>query len=379
MPAALASVVTRRPYWFTVEPRTRPDLDSLPAYVPGRSAPNLIKLASNETTFGPLPSVVEAIAEAAASVNRYPDIGAVELTAALAAKLGVTADKVAVGCGSVSLCQQIVQATCADGDEALFAWRSFEAYPIVAQVAGATPVPVPLDANATHDLNAMAAAITDRTRVVFVCNPNNPTGTVVGEAAIERFISAVPKHVVVVLDEAYLEYMRPGDGRTDDAHAQDSEVPDAMAIAARHSNVVILRTFSKAYGLAGLRVGYAVGAPSVVAALRKVFIPFSVSSVAQAAALACLQAQDELLERTDAVVAERERMRAALTAAGYSVAPSGANFLWLPLGDSAQAYAASSAEAGVLIRPYGDDGVRVTVGTPQENDAFLDFATATSP
>ena len=359
-----------------VEPRTRPDLDSLPAYVPGRSAPNLIKLASNETTLGPLPSVAEAIAEAAAVANRYPDIGAAELTEALAAKLGVSPDEVAVGCGSVALCQQIVQATCVGDDEALFAWRSFEAYPIVAQVAGATPVPVPLDANATHDLDVMAAAVTERTRVVFVCNPNNPTGTVVGEAALERFIAAVPKDVVVVLDEAYIEYMRAGDGRTDQpaADSPDSQVPNGLAIARRHGNVVVLRTFSKAYGLAGLRVGYAVGAPKVVAALGKVFIPFSVSSVAQAAAIASLRAQDELLERTNAVVAERERMRAALTAAGYEVTPSGANFLWLPLGDRAQAFAAASAEAGVLVRPYGDDGVRVTAGAPHENDAFLAFA-----
>ncbi|WP_024795895.1 histidinol-phosphate transaminase [Tomitella biformata] len=355
-----------------MEPRTRPDLESLPAYVPGRSAPNLIKLASNETTFGPLPTVAKAIADAAANANRYPDIGAVALTEALATKLGVRPDEVAVGCGSVALCQQIVQATCVGSDEALFAWRSFEAYPIVAQVAGATPVPVPLDANATHDLDAMAAAVTERTRIVFICNPNNPTGTVVGEAAIERFIAAVPKHVVVVLDEAYIEYMRAGDGRTD--NDPNGQVPDSLAIAKRHSNVVILRTFSKAYGLAGLRVGYAVGAPTVIAALRKVFIPFSVSSVAQAAAIASLEAQDELLARTDAVVAERARMRAALTAAGYDVAPSGANFLWLPLGAGSQDFAARSAEAGVLVRPYGDDGVRVTVGAPHENDAFLAFA-----
>ncbi len=359
-----------------MEPRTRPDLDSLPAYVPGRSAPNLIKLASNETTFGPLPSVAKAIAESAASANRYPDIVAVALTEALAANLGVEPEEVAVGCGSVALCQQIVQATCVGGDEAIFAWRSFEAYPIVVQVAGATPVPVPLDADDTHDLDAMAAAVTDRTRVAFVCNPNNPTGTVVGEAAIERFIAAVPKHVVVVIDEAYIEYMRAGDGRTDSPAAEDAQVPDSSAIARRHSNVVVLRTFSKAYGLAGLRVGYAVGAPKVIAALRKVFIPFSVSSIAQAAAIACLQAQDELLERTDAVVAERERMRAALSQAGYDVTASGANFLWLPLGSDAQSYAARSAAAGVLIRPYGEDGVRVTVGTPHENDAFIAFATS---
>lgn len=363
-----------------VTPRTRPDLDALPAYVPGRTVPGAVKLASNETTVGPLPSVAEAIARAALDANRYPDSGATALTAQIADFTGSAPENVAVGCGSVSLCQQLVQATCAAGDEVVFAWRSFEAYPIVAQVAGATPVPVPLDRAQTHDVDALAAAVTDRTRVVFVCNPNNPTGTVVGERAIEDFLAKIPPHVVVALDEAYIEYTRPGHGRTDlgEGRQEDSAVPDGLAIARRHRNVVVLRTFSKAYGLAGVRVGYAVGDSSVIAALRKVFIPFSVSSLAQAAASACLNARDELLARTDSVVAERERMAAALVDAGYPVTPSGANFLWLPLDAHSAGYAESSAEAGVIIRPYGEDGVRVTVGDPHENDAFLAFATSPS-
>ncbi len=355
-------------------PHTRPDLDALPAYVPGRSVPGAVKLASNETTAGPLPSVAHAIAQAASAANRYPDSGAAELTARLADLAGVGPENVAVGCGSVSLCQQLVQATCDAGDQVVFPWRSFEAYPIITQVALAEPVPVPLDADAAHDLPAMAAAVTDRTRVVFVCNPNNPTGTFLGEEALEQFLATVPPHVVVALDEAYIEYARPGHGRTGTPSGSDAAVPDSLSLARRHPNVVVLRTFSKAYGLAGIRVGYAIGHPSVIAAMRKVFVPFSVSVVAQAAALACLDARAELLARTEAVVAERERMAAALTSAGYAVAPSAANFLWLPLGEESAAFAGRSADAKVIVRPYGDDGVRVTVGDPEENDAFLAFA-----
>lgn len=355
-------------------PRTRRDLDALPAYVPGRTVPGAVKLASNETTQGPLPSVAAAIARAAESAHRYPDSGATELTARLAEAAGVAPENVAVGCGSVSLCQQLVQATCEAGDEVLFAWRSFEAYPIVAQVALATPVRVPLDADGSHDLPAMAAAVTDRTRVIFVCNPNNPTGTFVGARALEEFLAQVPSHVIVALDEAYIEYARPGHGRTDAPGPGDDAVPDGVELARRHPNVVVLRTFSKAYGLAGVRVGYAIGDRRLIAALRKVYVPFSVSALAQAAALACLDARAELLARTGAVVAERERMAAALTAAGYAVTPSAANFLWLPLGPLSAEYADRSADAKVIIRPYGDDGVRITVGDPDENDRFLAFA-----
>lgn len=361
-----------------MEPHIRPDLADLPAYVPGRSDPGAVKLASNETVHGPLPAVTEAIAAAVQTVNRYPDSGARQLTAALAEDYGLAPEQVAVGCGSVSLCQQLVQAACTPGagHEVLFAWRSFEAYPIITQIAGAVPVTVPLGADHAHDLDAMAAAITERTRVVFVCNPNNPTGTVVGTAALERFLARVPKDVIVALDEAYIEYVRPGDGRTDAPEGDDLQIPDGLALAARHRNVVVLRTFSKAYGLAGMRVGYALGDPVVIAGLRKVFIPFSVSSPAQAAGLASLAAADELLARTDLVVAERTRMARALAEAGYTVAASGANFLWLPLAGDSPLFSDRCADAGVLVRPYGTDGVRVTVGDREENDAFLAFARA---
>jgi histidinol-phosphate aminotransferase len=208
----------------------------------------------------------------------------------------------------------------------------------------------------------MLAAVTDRTRLIFVCNPNNPTSTVVDPDKLARFIEAVPSDVLIVLDEAYVEYIR------------DDMLPDSFGLVRAHSNVVVLRTFSKAYGLAGLRVGYAVGDPDIITALGKVYVPFSATSISQAAAIASLNAADELLTRTDAVVAERARVTAALRNAGYTVPPSQANFVWLPLAERTPDFVNSAADAGVLVRPYGEDGVRVTVAAPHENDAFLAFA-----
>jgi len=352
-------------YCDGVTARIRPDLESIPAYTPGRSNPGAVKLASNETTLGPLPTVAKAIAGAAELANRYPDNQSSELRAAIAEFHGVEAANVAVGCGSVALCQELVQITCgAPTDEVMFAWRSFEAYPIVTQVGNARAVQVPLTPDLTHDFDAMVAAITEHTRLIFVCNPNNPTGTAFGRAELVRFLDAVPEHILVVLDEAYYEYMRLADR------------PDGVQIGRDRPNVVVLRTFSKAYGLAGLRVGYAVGDPEVITALLKVHIPFSVNRLAQAAAMASLEARHELLDRTDHTVAERDRMRTALLAAGYRIVPSETNFLWLPLGSRSAEFAEASAQAGVLVRPYAADGVRVTSGDPHENDQFLAFATA---
>lgn len=348
----------------------RSDLDALPAYVPGKSVPGAIKLASNEIVDGPLPSVAAALAEVLLSANRYPDNGAVALRAELAKLTGVTEDRLHAGCGSVALCQDLVQITCRPGDEVIFAWRSFEAYPIVTRVVGATPVQVPLTTDHAHDLDAMAAAITDRTRLIFVCNPNNPTGTTVSEEQLEAFLAAVPPHVVVALDEAYYEYHRPNE--------QTGERIDGAALITRHRNVIALRTFSKAYGLAGLRVGYAIADPELITALTKVHLPFSVSVPAQAAAITSLHANDELLARTDAVVAERTRVREALLAAGFEVPHTQANFVWLPLGADCSRFTADAAEAGLLVRGFDGAGVRVTVTTPDENDAFLGFATGWS-
>lgn len=344
--------------------RIRPDLDDLPAYVPGKTFPGAIKLASNEVTFGPLPSVRAAIADAAADVNRYPDNGMVELTAALAKHLGVTEAEVQVGCGSVSLCQNLIMITSGPGDEVLFGWRSFETYPLATRLVGATPVQVPLTGDLTYDLAAMADAITEHTRLIFVCNPNNPTGTVVDADDLRAFLQRVPDDIVVALDEAYYEYLRP----------TSSQRYEAMQLRVEFPNLVVLRTFSKAYGLAGLRVGYAVADPAVIVALGKAHVPFSVNSVAQAAAVACLRAGDELLTRTEDVVSERTRVTERLRAAGYRVPDSQANFVWIDLGEKTLDFAAASIEAGVVIRPFAGDGVRVTVTDIGENDVFLAFA-----
>jgi len=346
-----------------VSARLRPELAGLPVYVPGKTVPGAIKLASNETVFGPLPGVREAIERATYAVNRYPDNGCVELRAALAKHLGsdFAPEHVAVGCGSVSLCQQLVQITAAPGDEVIFGWRSFELYPPQVQVAGATAIQVPLT-NHTFDLDAMLAAVTDRTRLILVCNPNNPTSTVVAPDALTRFIDAVPPHILIAVDEAYVEYIRA------------PMLPDSLELVRAHSNVVVLRTFSKAYGLAGLRVGYAIGHPELITALNQVYVPFTVTAISQAAAIASLDAADELLARTDAVVAERARVSVALRAAGFTLPPSQANFVWLPLGPRTPDFVTQAANARIVVRPYGTDGVRVSVGAPEENDALLQFA-----
>jgi histidinol-phosphate aminotransferase len=338
-------------------------LAGLPVYVPGKTVPGAIKLASNETVFGPLPRVRAAIERATDVVNRYPDNGCVELKAALAKHLGsdFAPEHVAVGCGSVSLCQQLVQITASVGDEVIFGWRSFELYPPQVQVAGASAIQVPLT-DQTFDLDAMLVAVTERTRLIFVCNPNNPTSTVVAPDALARFIQAVPSHILIAVDEAYVEYIR------------DGMVPDSLGLVRAHSNVVVLRTFSKAYGLAGLRIGYAIGHPDLVAALDQVYVPFTVSSLAQAAAIASLDAADELLARTDALVDERDRVGAGLRDAGFVLPPSQTNFVWLPLGPRTLNFVKQAADARLVVRPYGTDGVRVSVGAPEENDALLRFA-----
>ncbi|WP_395727728.1 histidinol-phosphate transaminase [Nakamurella sp.] len=345
--------------------RIRSALDTLPAYAPGRSVPGAIKLASNELSFPTLPAVAQAIADAvvheSAGINRYPDNGAAALVTALARHSGAPESHLVAGCGSVALCQQLVQATAERGDEVLFGWRSFEAYPIVTQITGATAVRVPVTAGHELDLDAIAAAITPATRLIFICTPNNPTGTTIRRAGWESFLDRVPDDVLVTIDEAYTEF--------DDA----PDSPDGLDYATVRPNVVALRTLSKAYGLAGLRVGYAIADPAVVSAMRKVAIPFALNSLAQAAALAALGAKDELAPRWRQVVTERERVHAALTGLGYEVPTSRANFVWLPLRERSAEFAAHSEANQVIVRAFPDasGGVRVTIGAPQENDAFL--------
>ncbi|MGH3780831.1 MAG: histidinol-phosphate transaminase [Pseudonocardiaceae bacterium] len=339
--------------------RTRADLESLPGYVPGRSIPGAVKLASNEASTGPLPSVIAAIREAAGGVNRYPDNGAAALVDRLAGRLDVPPSHLAVGAGSVALCQQLVQATCGPTDEVLFAWRSFEAYPIITQVVGARQRTVPLRPDHTHDLAGMLDAITPATRLVFVCNPNNPTGTAVRRDELVAFLDAVPDGVLVALDEAYHEFVT------------DPAIPDGMELYQHRDNVAVLRTFSKAYGLAGLRVGYCAAPEPVAAALRKVSVPFILNSLAQTAALASLDVEDEMLERCRGVTAERDLVRAELLAMGYAVPRSQANFVWLPLGEQTAAFAEHCLEHKVVVRPFSGDGARITIGDASENGMLL--------
>lgn len=326
--------------------------------------PGAIKLASNEAAYPPLPSVLAKIADASRGINHYPDSTSSTLASAVASRHEVNPAQVAIGCGSVSLCAQLIQAAVDPCGQVLYAWRSFEAYPIFATLNSALSVKVPL-LNYTHDLDEMANRVTGETRLIFICNPNNPTGTAVRRQALQRFLQGVPDHVMVVLDEAYREFVI------------DETVPDGLTFLDGHPNLVVLRTFSKAYGLAGLRVGYAITSdPAVAAALRKTQIPFAVTTVAQAAALASLEpsAQGELMRRVNVVVGERTRVRDALRSIGYEVPESHSNFVWLPLGEAAVSWADACEKHGVIVRAFAGDGVRVTISTPADNDRLLDAA-----
>jgi histidinol-phosphate aminotransferase len=324
-------------------------------------------MSSNENPYPPLPGVLEAVGRAVSATNRYPDPGSADLVAALAAQLAVPAGHLALGTGSVGVLAHLVQVTCDAGDEVVFGWRSFEAYPIITRVAGAAAVPVPLRADLRHDLPAMAAAVTDRTRLILLCTPNNPTGPVITQAELDDFLAKVPSELLVVVDEAYLEFVR------------DPAAVDGLATYRARDNVAVLRTFSKAYGLAGLRVGYAVAPDPVAAALRKVSTPFGVSVAAQAGAVASLAAQPELLERVAAVVAERDRVVAALREQGHRVPQSEGNFVWLPLGPRTAEFAQACQEVNLAVRPFAGDGVRVTIAEPAANDRLLTVTSGFAP
>jgi histidinol-phosphate aminotransferase len=342
-------------------PRPREALEDISVYRPGRAAASdELKLSSNENPFPPLPGVMERAAAELARMNRYPDAGTVALREAIGEHLDVPAARICTGTGSAAVLFSLLQAYLEAGDEIVYAWRSFEAYPIAADLTGADSVRVPLTVDGRHDLDAMAAAITDRTSVVLVCTPNNPTGPVVTSAELDAFLAQVPPRVLVVIDEAYVEFVR------DPAGAQ------GLAAMADRDNVVVLRTFSKAYGLAGLRLGYAVAPEQVADAIRKATPPFAVSDLAQAAGIASLHAHDRLLERVDVIVAERTALRGALLDGGWAVPESQANFVWLPLGAESTAFA--EACAPVSVRPFVGDGVRVTIGDPGANARFLDAA-----
>jgi len=347
--------------------RVRPAVAAMASYRPGKSAAqaedehgitDAIKLASNENPYPPVPAVVEAVAAAAGDVNRYGDHRATDLRAAIAGWLDVDVDRVAAGCGSVGLLQQLLLAYVDPGDEVVYPWPSFEAYPIDVQLTGGVEVTVPL-VDHTFDLEAVAAAVTDRTKLVLLANPNNPTGTAVHVDQLRRLVEQVPGDVLVVVDEAYREFVTAdlGDPITD--------------LQPGHPNVVVLRTFSKAFGLAALRTGYAVADPEVVVELDKVLIAFAVNHLAQVASLAAIAARDEVQAVVDRITAERDRVVASLRADGWDLPDAHANFVYLPLGSRTDVVFPEMEKRGVVVRPFPGVGMRVTIGTPAQNDRFL--------
>ncbi|MCU0152103.1 histidinol-phosphate transaminase [Curtobacterium poinsettiae] len=340
----------------------RPEVAVLPAYKQGRQASDsAFKLSSNENPFPPLPGVVQAV-QAQTSFNRYPDATALALRAVLANRFGLTAEQVHVAPGSVAILHELARATSGPGDEIVYAWRSFEAYPGVVTVAGATSVQVPNRADGGHDLDAMAAAVTERTRMVLVCSPNNPTGPIVTAAEFDAFMAAVPQSVLIVLDEAYAEFV------TDEAAVH------GHPLLAAHPNLVVLRTFSKAYGLAGLRVGYALGPDYVLDAVRACAVPLSVTAQGQAAALASLEREAELLERVTEIAALRDRIVAELRAQGWDVPDAQGNFLWLPTGDRTATAAAAFEDAGIIVRAFPPEGIRISIGEHEAVGTLLETA-----
>jgi histidinol-phosphate aminotransferase len=349
----------------------RPFVADLPAYRAGRPAPErpdlvTYKLSSNENPFPPLPGVLEAVAQASASMNRYPDIANARMARALGARLGVDVDRLAFGTGSVGVLYHLLQAVCGPGDEVVHAWRSFEAYPIAVLLSGARWVGVPLDTSAEHDLDAMLAAVGPATRAVLLCSPNNPTGPALRHDEVVAFVEAVPDDVLVVVDEAYVEFV------TSPTAVRGLEVAEGRA------NVVVLRTFSKAYGLAGFRVGYCIAEPRLAAAVRSVALPFGVSLPAQAAVLASLDREPELLARVAELVVRRDALAGGLRDVGLPVPDAQGNFVWIPAGPRTAEVAETFGRDGLVVRPYASghpgDGVRITVGEPEANARVLEVA-----
>jgi histidinol-phosphate aminotransferase len=310
--------------------------------------------------------VLAATEAAVAGMNRYPDLANTAMTAAVSARLGVPPGSLAFGAGSVAVLYHLLAAVCEPGDEVVHAWRSFEAYPIAVQITGATAVRVPLGPGAVHDLEAMHAAVTRATRVVMLCTPNNPTGPAIAHDALEHFLDAVPEHVLVMVDEAYVEFV------------DDPLAVRGLEVMTGRPNVVVLRTFSKAYGLAGFRVGYCVAEPALAAAVRAVSLPFGISVAGQAAVLASLEAEPALQQRVAALVRARSLLRDGLRGLGHDVPDAQGNFVWLPAGPLTRAWGEAFAAGGVVVRPYAagepGDGVRVTVGEDAANARVLEIA-----
>jgi histidinol-phosphate aminotransferase len=347
----------------------KPHIRSLAPYQPGKPIEELerelgiegaIKLASNESPVGPSPLAVAAVRDALAGVHRYPDGASFALRRKLAARLGVEERQLVFGCGGDEILELLAKCLLGPGDECVFAWPSFAMYPIVVQGMGATAVRVPLDAQLAHDLDAMRGALTPRTKLVMVCNPNNPTGTSVGAQAFDAFVASLPADVVLAVDEAYVEYARRPD------------FPKSLAWLGRRPGTLVLRTFSKIYGLAGLRIGYGVADPELASYLERARHPFNVNRLAEAAAVAALDDHAHA-ERSRAVNAEgMAYLSRELPALGCQVWPSDANFLLARIGAGV---CERLLALGVIVRPLSAFGmpehVRISVGLPEENERLV--------
>ena len=349
-------------------PAPRPAVAALPAYRPGKGAAqaeaehgitHAIKLASNENPDAPLDSIVRAVADAAQGANRYADHRATAVRERIAAWLGVDAASVTVGAGSVGLLQQLFLTFVDPGDRVVYPWRSFEVYPVYTRLMAGTEVTTPLTAQHTFDVDALVAEADRGARMVVLATPNNPTGTALSVADLRRVVEAFDPSTVVVVDEAYREFLDPAFG------------DPVRELLPAHPNVVVTRTFSKAHGLAGIRVGYAVGHPEVIASIDKTLFPFAVNGLAQAAAIAAIDSIDDIAARVAAILGERRRVLAALTGAGWRLPDAQANFVYLPLGAATDAVYLDLERRGVVTRPFSGEGIRVTIGSVAENDRFL--------
>jgi histidinol-phosphate aminotransferase len=344
----------------------RPELAELTEFGSGLDAhvlaqslglPGVALLSTNEIPYGPCASVVESLRGAVLSVNRYPDIQAVRLRRALADRYEVDLQRVATGCGSAALLEFLIRATCRPGEQVLFGWRSYEAYPTMVLGAGAAPIAIPNTEAYEYDCDKILSAITPSTRLIIFCNPNNPTGTAIRRKQLDDFVEQIPPDTLLVFDEAYREFVT------------DDDVPDALETYGRLPNVAVLRTMSKAWGLAGLRCGWMVASPEIASVVRKVMTPFSTGSLAQVAALAALTAEPEIRHRIDLVVRERQRIYPALLRHVPATPPSESNCHWLPVVNPSSLVTLCESR-GVIVKAF-PDGVRVTIGRPEENDMFL--------
>lgn len=339
-------------------------LDDLPGYGKGRAAGSAIfshSLGSNEAPDAVDPAIMAAVSAALSGDNRYPDLRGETLSSALALRHALSAEHIAVAAGSIVLLDQIMRGWCDPGDAVLIPWRSYEAYPIIAGLSGASLVTVPLDAEHRLDRASLLAAIDAHTRIVVICNPNNPTGTALDADEIDALIADIPSRVLIVLDEAYCDYS----GSAAQVAASPSE---RLAL---HPNVVILRTFSKAWGLAGLRIGYAIAAPSIIATIHAIQPPFPIPGIVLAAAIAALDLEPAVTARIASNAIERERLIEGITAQGLPIAASQANFVWLPLCDDAASLNNHFARSGIATRCFPGEGLRITTGTPADTDAVL--------